>query len=47
MVERLQEQERKMEKANMTKQIVVIRSIIQGYLGIQVTELLNIHRETV
>jgi transposase len=46
-VERLQEQECKMKKANMAKRIAVIRSIIQGYLGIQVAELLNIHRETV
>ncbi|RAK14100.1 transposase [Anoxybacillus vitaminiphilus] len=31
----------------MAKRIAVIRLIMQGYLGIQVAELLNIHRETV
>ncbi|BDG37471.1 hypothetical protein BV455_02197 [Parageobacillus caldoxylosilyticus] len=36
-----------MKKANMAKRIAVIRLIMQGYLGIQVAELLNIHRETV
>lgn len=46
-IERLQEQERKMKKANMAKRIAVIRLIMQGYLGIQVAELLNLHRETV
>jgi transposase len=46
-IERLQEQERRMKKANMAKRIAVIRLIMQGYLGIQVAELLNIHRETV
>lgn len=35
------------EKANMAKRIAVIRLIMQGYLGIQVAELLNLHRETV
>jgi DNA-binding CsgD family transcriptional regulator len=43
----LQEQERRMKNANMAKRIAVIRLIMQGYLGIQVAELLNIHRETV
>lgn len=46
-IERLQEQERKMKKANMAKRIAVIRLIMQGYLEIQVAELLNLHRETV
>ncbi|WP_233414543.1 helix-turn-helix domain-containing protein, partial [Thermaerobacillus caldiproteolyticus] len=46
-IERLQEQERRMKNANMAKRIAVIRLIMQGYLGIQVAELLNIHRETV
>jgi len=40
-IERLQEQERWMKKANMAKRIAVIRLIMQGYLGIQVAELLN------
>jgi transposase len=35
------------ENANMAKRIAVIRLIMQGYLGIQVAQLLNIHRETV
>jgi hypothetical protein len=42
-IERLQEQERKMKKANMSKRIAVIRLIMQGYLGIQIAELLNLH----
>jgi len=46
-IERLQEQERRMKNANMAKRIAVIRLIMQGYLGIQVAELLNVHRETV
>ncbi|WP_286173359.1 helix-turn-helix domain-containing protein [Geobacillus sp. E263] len=46
-IERLQEQERAMKKANMAKRIAVIRLIMQGYLGIQAAELLNLHRETV
>lgn len=36
-----------MKKANMAKRIAVIRLIMQGYLEIQVAELLNLHRETV
>jgi len=46
-IERLQEQERRMKNVNMTKRMAVIRLIMQGYLGIQVAELLNVHRETV
>jgi len=36
-----------MNKANMAKRIAMIHLIMQGYLGIQVAELLNIHRETI
>ncbi|MGJ3223615.1 hypothetical protein [Geobacillus thermoleovorans] len=46
-IERLQEKERRMKNTNMAKRITVIRLIMRGYLGIQVDELLSLHRETV
>ncbi|RDV23061.1 helix-turn-helix domain-containing protein, partial [Parageobacillus toebii] len=36
-----------MKNANIAKRIAAIRLMMQGYLGIQAAELLNLHRETV
>ena len=46
-IERLQSQEKAIQKASMAKRVTVIRLTMKGYQAIQVAELLNIHRETI
>ncbi len=46
-VEQLCAHERTIKESVMAKRVATIRLILQGYLGIQVASLLNIHRETI
>lgn len=46
-VERLQACERAQKNANMSKRVAAIRLVMQGYMGLQVAQLLNLHRHSV
>ena len=46
-VERLQACERAQKNDNTSKRVAAIRLVMQGYMGLQVAQLLNLHRHSV